>query len=212
MTESDACLAEVVGGHLDIDFVADADADEVFAHLAGDMGEDFVSVGQGDSEHGAGQHLGYRAGQFDWFFFGHANDGCVRYFMPLSRAEINPQSGGQGLKTHWTFERKPVQSRPVMKNNLVPTLLNWVLATSVILAIWSCTQFFFRTRDLRGQAALLQAEMGKFQQNRNFLNLLLNDTVEYSRRNPDMEKVLESVGLKFNRNTNAAAASKTGAK
>ena len=99
-----------------------------------------------------------------------------------------------------------------MKNNLVPTLLNWVLATSVILALWSCTQFFFRTRELRGQAALLQAEMAKYQNNRNFLGLLLNDAAEYSKRNPDIERVLESAGLKFNRNTNAAAASKTGAK
>jgi len=99
-----------------------------------------------------------------------------------------------------------------MKNNLVTTLLNWVLATSVILIMWSCTQFFFRTRDLRSQAALLQTEMGKYQNNRNFLNMLLNDTVEYSRRNPDMERVLESIGLKLNKNTNAAAAAKTGAK
>ena len=99
-----------------------------------------------------------------------------------------------------------------MKNNLVTTLLNWVLATSVILALWSCTQFFFRTRDLRGQAAMLQAEMGKYQNNGTFLRQLLSDAAEYSRHNPDMERVLESAGLKLNKNTNAAAAPKTGSK
>ena len=72
MAESDAGLAKVVGGHFDVDLVADADADEVFAHLSGDMGEDFVAIGQSDAEHGSGQDLGHRTGHFNWFFFGHA--------------------------------------------------------------------------------------------------------------------------------------------
>lgn len=53
VAEGDAGFVEVVGGHLDIDAVAHADADEVFAHLAGDVGEDFVFIGKGDTEHGA---------------------------------------------------------------------------------------------------------------------------------------------------------------
>ena len=72
MPERDARLAEVVGRHLDIDPVADADADEVLAHFAGDMGEDFVAVGQSHPEHGAGKHLRDRSGNFDWFFFSQA--------------------------------------------------------------------------------------------------------------------------------------------
>ena len=131
--------------------------------------------------------------------------------MTLSGLKSNPQCAGNDRKTHWTFDRKPVKSGAVMKNNLVTTLLNWVLATSVLLALWSCTQFFFKTRDLRGQAAMLQAEMGKFQSNRNFLNMLLNDSFEYSKHNPDMERLLESV-VKVPKNTNAPAAAKTGAK
>ena len=71
MPESDARLAEIVRRHLDVDAVADVDADEIFAHLAGNMGEDFVAVGQGHSKHCARQHLGHRAGQFNWFFFWH---------------------------------------------------------------------------------------------------------------------------------------------
>ena len=73
MAEGDARLAEIVGGHLDIHAVADADPDEMLAHLARDVGEDFVAVGQGHAKHGAGQHLGYRAGQFNGFFFCHKN-------------------------------------------------------------------------------------------------------------------------------------------
>ena len=71
MPESDARLAEVVGGHFDVDLVADADADEIFSHLAGDVGEDFVAVGQRDAEHRARQHLSDSACQFDGIFFGH---------------------------------------------------------------------------------------------------------------------------------------------
>jgi hypothetical protein len=62
VAEGDARLAEVVGGHFDVDPIADADADEVFAHLAGDVSQDFVTVGEADAEHGAREHLGHDAG------------------------------------------------------------------------------------------------------------------------------------------------------
>jgi len=67
----DARLVEVVGRHLDVDRVADVNADEVFAHLAGDVREHLVAVGQCDAEHGAGQHLFHVSHQLDWLFFGH---------------------------------------------------------------------------------------------------------------------------------------------
>jgi hypothetical protein len=72
MAEGDAGFAEVVGRHFDVDFVTDTDADEVLAHLAGDVGEDFVTVGQSDAKHGARQHLGNDTGQFNGFFFSQA--------------------------------------------------------------------------------------------------------------------------------------------
>jgi len=34
MPEGDASLSEIVRGHFDVDFIADADADEILAHLA----------------------------------------------------------------------------------------------------------------------------------------------------------------------------------
>ena len=60
--KSNARLAEIVRGHLDVDFVSDADADEILSHFAGDMCQHFVAVGQSHSKHRAGQHLGHRAG------------------------------------------------------------------------------------------------------------------------------------------------------
>ena len=69
MTEGDPGFAQIIGGHLDVDFGPHADADEVFAHFSGDMREHFVPVGEGDSEHGSRQDLRHCAGQFNGFFF-----------------------------------------------------------------------------------------------------------------------------------------------
>lgn len=44
VAEGDARLAEVVGRHLDVHAVTHADADEMLAHLAGNVGEDFVAI------------------------------------------------------------------------------------------------------------------------------------------------------------------------
>ena len=71
LAEGDARLAQIVRGHFDVDLVADADADEVLAHLAGDMSEDLVAVGQGHAKHRPGQDLRHPAVQFDWLFFSH---------------------------------------------------------------------------------------------------------------------------------------------
>ena len=42
----DARLVQVVGRHFGVDLVADADADEVSAQLAGDVREHFMPVGR----------------------------------------------------------------------------------------------------------------------------------------------------------------------
>ena len=71
-TKRDSRLAKVVGRHFDLHLIADTDADEVFSHLAGDVGQHLMPVGQGHAKHRARQNLGYRPDQFDWFFFCHA--------------------------------------------------------------------------------------------------------------------------------------------
>ena len=43
--ERDARRAQIVWGHLDIDLVADADPDEVFAHLARNVGKYLMPIG-----------------------------------------------------------------------------------------------------------------------------------------------------------------------
>ena len=59
--EGNPRFTEIVRGHLDIDPIAHADADKVFAHLAGDMRQDFMPVGQRHPKHRPGQNLRHRA-------------------------------------------------------------------------------------------------------------------------------------------------------
>ena len=74
MPVGDARLVEVVGRHFDVHLVADGDADEIFAHFAGDVRENRMAIRQLDPEHRSGQHLLDMAGQFNWLFFSHC--GC----------------------------------------------------------------------------------------------------------------------------------------
>jgi len=65
----DAGLIGVVRGHLEFHAVTDYEANEAFAHLAGDVREHFVSGGELDLEHGAREHGAHGSVEFDGFFF-----------------------------------------------------------------------------------------------------------------------------------------------
>ena len=77
-----------------------------------------------------------------------------------------------------------------MKNSLFTTVLMWLLATSAILSIVFCLQFIFRTRELFTR----QAEMGRYQNNHQLLNVLIGDLREYSKRNPAINPILQPLG------------------
>lgn len=82
-----------------------------------------------------------------------------------------------------------------MKSNLLVTILNWILATSLILSLIFSYQFFKRTRELRTETLTLQQEQVRFQQNIGSMNMLINDLVEYSKKNPKINPILESIGI-----------------
>ena len=71
LSVDNARLVQIVGRHLDVHFITDGNPDEVLAHFTGDVSEDFVTIGQSDAKHGAGQHLRHGSGQFDMLFSGH---------------------------------------------------------------------------------------------------------------------------------------------
>ena len=82
-----------------------------------------------------------------------------------------------------------------MKNNALTTILNWMLATSVLVSVICFVRFFNRTRDIRSY----QRGVVAYQTTHTVLNMLIADTVEYSRRNPTnmaIAGILESVGYK----------------
>jgi len=54
MSKRDSRLAQVIGRHLHVYFIAHADPDEILAHLAGNVREHFMAVRQGDAKHGPG--------------------------------------------------------------------------------------------------------------------------------------------------------------
>src|SRR5262249_9770465 len=73
MAERDSGFTQIVGGHLHINLVADADADEIFAHLAGNVRQDLMTTRESHTKHCTRQHLRHRASEFNWFFFSHAD-------------------------------------------------------------------------------------------------------------------------------------------
>src|SRR5580693_3787571 len=57
LSENNAGLAQIIGGKLDLDFIAGDDADEVLAHLARNMREDDGAIGKRHAEHRSGQNV-----------------------------------------------------------------------------------------------------------------------------------------------------------
>lgn len=95
MAESDPRLVQVVGRHLDIHLVAHADADEVLAHLARNVGQDLVPSRQRDAKHRPRQNLRHGAGQFDRFFFSHATS-----TRPTERRAVGRTPNSAAASTH----------------------------------------------------------------------------------------------------------------
>ena len=81
-----------------------------------------------------------------------------------------------------------------MKSNLLRTISDWLLATSVILSAILFVQFYFRSHEMRSATFELQKESAIYQNNHALMNLLLADVLEYSKRNPAINSVLEQVG------------------
>jgi hypothetical protein len=80
----DARFAQIVRGHFETDAVADGQADEMPAHFAGNMGEDFVLVIQHYSKHCARQNRLNRPFQFNWLFSAHTILHCKPGLSPLT--------------------------------------------------------------------------------------------------------------------------------
>jgi hypothetical protein len=87
-----------------------------------------------------------------------------------------------------------------MKNNPLTTILLGVLTVSALLSVGFCWRYVSNTRELRA----LQTQASMINNNRTMINSLANETVEYSKKNPAVDPILESVGLKPGKSAPAA--------
>jgi hypothetical protein len=79
-----------------------------------------------------------------------------------------------------------------MKSNALITALNVVLACFLLMAAFLCIQYVFIARQLRS----LTVQVAMINNSRPLLQALENDCLEYSKKNPAIDPILESVGLK----------------
>ena len=88
---------------------------------------------------------------------------------------------------------EPLQFYPIdMKNNPMTTVLLAVLTISALLSVGLCWRYVSNARELR----MLQVQATMINNNRATINALANDVMEYSKKNPAIDPVLQSVGLK----------------
>ena len=79
-----------------------------------------------------------------------------------------------------------------MKNNSLTAILLGALTLSALASVVLCWIFIANACELR----TLETQTAFINNNRAVINQLLNDSIEYSRKNPAMIPVLESVGWK----------------
>jgi Tfp pilus assembly protein PilX len=79
-----------------------------------------------------------------------------------------------------------------MKNNPMTTVLLGVLTLSALASVVLCLLFTTNTR----QKNLLQSQATSIINKRTIINALANDVVEYSKKNPAVDPILESFNLK----------------
>jgi hypothetical protein len=99
-----------------------------------------------------------------------------------------------------------LQYRPIdMKNNPMTTVLLGVLTVSALLSVLFCWLYISNTRELRG----LQVQAAMINNKRAVINALANDVAEYSKKNPAIDPILESVGLKPSKSAPTATSKPT---
>jgi hypothetical protein len=79
-----------------------------------------------------------------------------------------------------------------MNKSPLPTILLAVLAVSAIASVVLCWNYISNTRQIR----MLNLTAAQINNNRALLNALATDALEYSKRNPAINPLLESIGAK----------------
>lgn len=88
-----------------------------------------------------------------------------------------------------------------MKSN---TILTWILAVCVLSSVMFCMKHIFQTRDLRSLSMQVQG----INNYRAGIQSLLSDSIEYSKKNPAIDPLLQQIGLKPGPSASSKPASK----
>jgi hypothetical protein len=92
-----------------------------------------------------------------------------------------------------------------MKNDSLNRMLMGVLTASVVASVILFALFYMRNRSIRslqGQAMFINSRKAAVSQ-------LINDVMEYSKKNPAVDPILEGIGAKPSKNPPAATATPT---
>jgi type II secretory pathway pseudopilin PulG len=85
-----------------------------------------------------------------------------------------------------------------MKNSPLTTTLLVVLAISAVLSLYFCWSYMKKSAELRA----LRFQVTQINARGAAINQVLNDVLEYSKKNHDIDKVLESLGMNLKAVTN----------
>lgn len=88
-----------------------------------------------------------------------------------------------------------------MKSEGMTKYLNWALAIVVAATAIFAIQYYFKTREVRN----LQTQMMLYQNKQTILNSMIAECLEYSKRNPAIDSILEANNLKQPKSTPAGS-------
>ena len=88
-----------------------------------------------------------------------------------------------------------------MRNSPLTTVLLVILVVSALASVLLCWLYISNTRQLR----VLQTQIQMVNNNRALITSLANECLEYSKKNPAIDPLLESAGIKPGRTPSAPA-------
>lgn len=79
-----------------------------------------------------------------------------------------------------------------MKQSPLTTALLFILVASALASVVLCWVYISNARELR----VLQGQAAMVNNNRAYINALASDALEYSKKNPAIDPILEAAGIK----------------
>jgi hypothetical protein len=83
-----------------------------------------------------------------------------------------------------------------MKNSQSGSLLLVLLAVAALLSVALCWYYVSSAREVRMLQAQMQGQLRAIQQNSQFIGVLGNELLEYSKTHQDIDPILEAAGIK----------------